>query len=351
LRVYWGRAIERLGRRGAALAAAGAVVLLVALVVVPLSRSGGKLDCDKSPRPQRCPALAPWPKLSVPPRPLSPVEIATQGEYVALGDSYSAGEGAYASPADTASANVCHRTSQAYPQIIGRDFRFAHGMAFWACSGARTSNILHGQHGEPPQVNRLSTDTSLVTISIGGNDTGFSTVLAGCVLKLPWSSGCRSQGLEVGKRLETLRGSMKALLQTITAKAPNARVLVVGYPRIFSDSSNWLSNNLGTGDLKWLNERGLEIDQLLRQVVRDQDNAIQRLHWKGSCEYVDTFSAFTGHEVGSSAPYVNNLDMNLMGLTAEPDSFHPTAAGYKVLADLVRRQIEGGPGRTILQFR
>ena len=352
MRVYWDRAVQRLGRRGAALAAAGVVLLLVALVVVPISMSGGKLNCDKSPRPERCPALAPWPKLSVPPRPLSPVEVATQGEYVALGDSYSAGEGAYATPADTAPANRCHRTSQAYPWIIANDFKFAHGMAFWACSGAETRNVLHGQNGEPPQINRLSSDTSLVTISIGGNDTGFATVLAGCVLKLPWSSGCRSQGLAVGKRLTTLHGTMTALLQTITAKAPNARVLVIGYPRIFSDSSSdWASNNLGLGDLRWLNARGEEVDQLLRQVVQDQDDAIQRLHWKGSCEYVDTYAAFAGHEVGSSVPYVNNLDMNLMAMTAQPDSFHPTAAGYKALAALVRKQIQAGPGRTILQFR
>jgi len=352
VRVRWDRAVERLGRRGVAAAMAAAVLLLAAVVVVPVTMTGNAPSCQRTPRPARCPAPAPWPKLSAPPRPLGPVEVATRGEYVALGDSYSAGEGAYAIPADTAADNACHRTSRAYPQIIAKDYTFAHGMAFWACSGAETRNVLHGQHSEPPQLDRLSTDTSLVTISIGGNDTGFTKVLAGCVIKLPWSSGCRSQGLQISQRLETLRGAMKDVLAKIVARAPNARVIVLGYPRLFSEAStDRLANNLGLTDQQWLNARGRDMDQLIRQVVQDQDQAIETAHGRGSCEFVDTYSAFAGHEVGSSVPYVNNLDMNLTALVAEPDSFHPTAAGYQALAALVKKQIDAGPGRTILQFR
>ena len=352
MRARWERTVQRLGRRGAAAAVVAAVLLLAALVVVPVTMTGNAPSCQKTPRPRNCPPPAPWPTLSVPPRPLSPVAVATQGEYVALGDSYSAGEGAYAVPADTAPDNACHRTSLAYPQIIAGNYKFAHGMAFWACSGARIGNVLNGQHGEPPQLSRLSTDTSLVTISIGGNDTGFTRVLEGCVIKLPWTAGCRDQGLRISERLQTLRGALKDVLAKIVARAPNARIIVLGYPRLFSEASaNRLANNLGLSDQQWLNARGREMDQLIRQVVQDQDQAIVTSRGKGSCEYVDTYSAFAGHEVGSSAPYVNNLDVSLTALVAEPDSFHPTAAGYQALATLVKKQVEAGPGRTILQFR
>jgi hypothetical protein len=71
----------------------------------------------------------------------------------------------------------------------------------------------------------------------------------------------------------------------------------------------------------------------------------------GGAEFVDAYSGFAGHEVGSADPYVNGLDVNLLGLRVEARSFHPTAAGYRRLAELVTQQINTGPGRRIDQYR
>lgn len=343
---------DRLGRRGMAVAASVAAVLLVVVVVaVPALSSSADQNGSKKPclAGKRCPNLQPWLAMAPQIRRITPVEAATQGQYVALGDSYSAGEGAYDTPGKPP-AQPCHRTGQAYPQLVAKAFSFAKGLAFWACSGARTYNLLDGQNGEPPQLDHLNAGTSLVTLTIGGNDTGFANVMAGCVVKLPFTSGCTSQGLDVSRRLEKLRGDLRVVYGKIVQRAPNARVIVLGYPRLFSEASSG-SFNISVADQQWLNARGRDMDQLIRQVVQDEDKAIVDGHGKGSFEYVDAYSAFAGHEVGGSDPYVNGMDVNLLALSISPGSFHPNAHGYQALAALVDKQIQAGPGRPILQYR
>jgi lysophospholipase L1-like esterase len=335
-----------LGRRRL-VAALGALVLLVT-VAVPL----GAYDAV------RCgvfgsgcaPRQTAWfepPRLRL----LSPLDIATQGGYVALGDSYSAGEGAYRISADLAPGNRCHRTSQAYFHAIADTFPFHRGSAFWACSGATTDDVLRGRNGEPPQIDRVTGDTSLVTLSIGGNDVGFARVLAGCVIKLPWTKGCEEQAAEIATKFQSLRTTLRTVLDGIVAKAPSARVIVLGYPRIFSESSGTDFDNISVGDQRWLNLRAKELGDLIRQVAQAADQRIVAARGPGSVEFVDALYAFAGHEIGTKDPYVNGLDVNLSALTAEARSFHPNAAGYRRLANLVTQQVTKGPARPILQYR
>jgi lysophospholipase L1-like esterase len=297
-------------------------------------------------RPAVTPLLEP-PRL----RPLSALDVATQGGYVALGDSYSAGEGAYQIPADLAPANRCHRTSSSYFHTIAETFRFQRGEAFWACSGATTDDVLRGRDAEPPQLDRVTADTSLVTLSIGGNDVGFAHVLAGCVVRFPWSRGCQSQGPEIDTRMRALRATLWNVLSKIIVRAPLARVIVVGYPRIFSETSGADFDNITVGDQRWLNVRAKALDDLIGQVAQAADRRIVAAHGAGSVEYVDALYAFAGHEIGTKDPFVNGLDVNLSALSVEARSFHPKPAGYRRLAQLVTQQITNGPRRTILQYR
>jgi lysophospholipase L1-like esterase len=280
-------------------------------------------------------------------RPLSALDVATQGGYVALGDSYSAGEGIQA---DLTPGDRCHRTSLAYFHAVAGTFRFHGGSAFWACSGATTDDVLSGGHGQPPQISRVTAGTSLVTLSIGGNDVGFSHVLAGCIIRLPWSKDCREQGPEIDAKMQSLRVALRDVLSKIIATAPFARVLVVGYPRIFAERSGAGFGNLGVGDQQWLNVRAKELDDLIREVAQAADQNIVSAHGAGSVEYVDALYAFAGHEIGAEDPFVNGLDIDLAALSVEARSFHPNAGGYWRLAQLVSRQITNGPGRAIMQY-
>ncbi|MFC5182669.1 SGNH/GDSL hydrolase family protein [Actinomadura harenae] len=280
---------------------------------------------------------------------LTPVQIATRGAYAALGDSYSAGVGAEEGLADQNPLSKCDRTSRAYYHTVAKTFSFAGGSSFWACSGATTADIRDGKSGEPSQLSRLSEGTSLVTISVGGNDIGFAKIMAGCVVKLPWSKGCEKQGGDIADRMAALRESLPQLISKVTARAPGARVLVMGYPRPFSEISVTGGDNLTLDDQRWLNGRARDLNELIRQAVAEADQHIVAAHGQGSVEFVDAYNAFSGHEAGSSDPYMNGLSVNLGALAAEPRSYHPTAKGQDALARLFVDQIDKGPGRPLGQ--
>lgn len=339
--VPWVR--DRLGERRAALVLLVGLLLLalVPLVALPAARCEVFGSGCRTPAPEKRadPVAAE--------RALTPLEAATRGSYVALGDSYSAGVGAEAAAADHNPLARCHRTSKAYYNEVSRAFRFAKGTSFWACSGATTDDVLDGRGGEPAQIGRIGRDTSLITISIGGNDVGFSKVLAGCVVRLPWSKGCTEQGEEIAGKMAELRQSLPALLSKITARAPYARVIVMGYPKAFSEVSGVDGDNITVSDQRWLNARAYDLGQLIRQAVVEADARKAAAHGHGSVEFVDAYSAFAGHEVGSREAYMNGLAVNLPALEAEPRSYHPTIAGQHALAQLFIAQIEKGPGRPV----
>ncbi|MFC9974114.1 SGNH/GDSL hydrolase family protein [Spirillospora sp. NPDC127200] len=343
-----GRIRERLGERGSAVAVLVVLLLLmvVPLVALPAARcSVFGAGCRAAPgaplsEPERGPG-----------RRLTPVEAATQGAYVALGDSYSSGVGAEGNLADQNPLERCHRTSKAYYHAVSKAFPFARGTSFWACSGATTADVLDGKGGEPPQLGRVGADTSLITISVGGNDVGFSRVLAGCVVKLPWSKSCEEQGAEIAGRMAALRQSLPDVIAKITARAPRARVIVLGYPRAFSEVSGAGGDNISVEDQRWLNARARELNELIRQTVAEADGRIAAAGRPGSVEFADAYSAFAGHEVGSPDPYMNGLSVSLAALSADKRSFHPTVKGHEALARLFVEQIGRGPGRPLNQYR
>ena len=341
--VAWMR--NRFGERGAAVVL---LVTLLALAVVPLVAlpaarckvfGGGCREPGPEPGARTDPVAAR--------KALTPVEAATWGSYAALGDSYSSGVGSETTASDRNPLDRCHRTSKAYYHQVSKAFGFAKGSGFWACSGATTADVLKGKAGEPPQIGRIGPGTSLVTLSIGGNDVGFSKVLAGCVVKLPWGKSCTRQGADIADRMAELRTSLPGLLDKITAKAPRARVIVMGYPKAFSEVSGVDGDNITVSDQRWLNQRAHDLGRLIQQSAADADAQIAARNGRGSVEFVDAYSAFAGHEVGSQDPYMNGLALNLSALKAEPRSYHPTAAGHRALAGLFTEQIKKGPGRPL----
>lgn len=283
---------------------------------------------------------------------LSAAEVALGGAYVALGDSFSSGEGVYRrgdAPINDG-ADRCHRAEGSYVPLVAGAHPFGGGTGFWACSGATTRQLLRGQHGHRPQIERIGAGTSLVTLSIGGNDAGFAPVLTECIVKLPWSSACVDQDAEVRRRIGELRGSIRTVLSEIRTRAPEARVLLLGYPRPFPASPSERVNNLGADDQRWLNRMTERINDVVREVAGEYDRAIAAFGGPGSVEYVDAYDAFDGHEVGRPRPYLNGLILNVKELTADPRSFHPTAEGYRRLAELINEQIKAGPGRPMNNF-
>ncbi len=148
---------------------------------------------------------------------------AASPSYVALGDSYSSGTGTRSYISDGTS---CLRSVYAYPSLIASAKGYA--LNFRACSGAKIADVT------TTQLSALSSSTAYVTISIGGNDAGFADVLTTCA-QPAWLSNCTGAVDRAQSYIRnTLPGALTTLYASIRSRAPQAKVTVVGYPRIFN---------------------------------------------------------------------------------------------------------------------
>ncbi|WP_431045173.1 SGNH/GDSL hydrolase family protein [Streptomyces sp. P1-3] len=226
-------------------------------------------------------------------------ETAAGPAYVALGDSYSSGVGA--GSYDSASGD-CRRSTKAYPVLWAN----AHAPAsfhFTACSGARTDDVVARQLGP------LNSGTGLVSISIGGNDAGFADVMTTCVLSS--DSGCLDRIAQArAYATNTLPGKLDTTYDAIRAKAPNAEVVVLGYPRFYK-----LGGSCAAG-----------LSETKRAAINDAADYLNSVTAKRAADHGFTYagvaSAFGGHEICSGDSWLHSLEW--LNIT---DSYHPTAAG------------------------
>jgi lysophospholipase L1-like esterase len=176
-----------------------------------------------------------------------------------------------------------------------------------ACSGATTADVLASQ------VSALSASTTLVSITIGGNDAGFASVMETCVLHS--TSTC----VNAVKTAETfvagqLPARLDSTLQTIAADAPNAKVVVLGYPDLYDLSKSGSCIGLSTQDRTALN-----------QGADDLDNALQAAAQANHDTFADVRGQFGGHEICDSGSWLHSVD-----ILAISSSYHPTAAGQEL---------------------
>ncbi|CAM5356206.1 Lysophospholipase L1-like esterase OS=Streptomyces griseomycini OX=66895 GN=FHS37_003211 PE=4 SV=1 [Streptomyces griseomycini] len=159
----------------------------------------------------------------------------TSLDYVALGDSYSAGSGVL--PVDPTNL-LCLRSTANYPHVIAA--RTGARLKDVTCGAARTKDFTESQYpGVAPQADALGADTDLVTLTIGGNDNGtFVNALTACgtagVLTGGKGSPCKdTYGTSFTDQIDAnTYPALRSALRTVRAKAPNARVAVLGYPWI-----------------------------------------------------------------------------------------------------------------------
>ncbi|MBN0047205.1 SGNH/GDSL hydrolase family protein [Streptomyces actuosus] len=225
-------------------------------------------------------------------------EAAAATGYVALGDSYSSGVGA---GSYIGSSGDCKRSTKAYPYL----WNAAHApssFTFAACSGAVTGDVLADQLGG------LSSSTGLVSISIGGNDAGFADVMTTCVFSS--DSTCLSR-INTAKAYvsSTLPGKLDTVYSTIRSKAPNARVVVLGYPRFYK---------LGTSCIG--------LSETKRAAINDAadflDSAIAQRAAGHGFAFGDVRTTFGGHEICSGSSWLHSVNWLNIG-----ESYHPTASG------------------------
>ncbi len=226
-----------------------------------------------------------------------PAQAASAVHYVALGDSYSSGVGA------GGTSGSCSQSPNAYPALWAKANSPA-SFTFAACSGATTSDVINSQ------LSSLTASTSLVSITIGGNDAGFSSIMETCVLKS--TSSCESAVTAAEKFVSgTLPGLLDTTLADIRAHAPSAKVVVVGYPD-FYDLSAWLCIGLSGAD-----------HQALDTGINDLDGALQAAAAKNGDTFADARSQFSSHELCGGSSWLNSITLPIS------NSYHPTAAGQQ----------------------
>ncbi len=286
-------------------------------------------------------------------------DVAPATGYVAMGDSYSSGEGLspYVQGSDTR-RDHCHRSEEAYGPLLDKALSLGK-LTFVACSGSVTQDFFTSNHAdptEPAQIKALNTNTGTVTFTIGGNDAGFASVLDKCIRLRPfrWDGyGCSADKKlvdAVNARIAALKGVGKAttpdnttvipiqdLLKRIHQLAPRAEIVVAGYPRLFGRSKSDYSSSdsapsklvchVGSGgtvdytDAQWLDKEAAALDASIASAVSSAQAAGLPVTYVSSVP-----KDFAAHGLcDSGTPWVNGL--LLKGLGADPASFHPTATG------------------------
>jgi len=217
--------------------------------------------------------------------------------YVALGDSYASGVGA------GSVSGSCGQSPNAYPALWATasspaSFKFA------ACSGASTSDVISSQ------LSSLSSSTTLVSITIGGNDVGFSSIMETCVLES--TSSCESAVSAAEQYANTaLPGQLNTTLADIRSHAPNAKIIVLGYPD-FYDLSVSICIGLSRAD-----------HQALDNGINDLDGVIQTAAANNGDTFADVRSQFSGHELCDGSSWLHSITLPI------GNSYHPTATGQK----------------------
>ena len=247
--------------------------------------------------------------------------------YTALGDSFAAGP---LIPNPLAPLG-CLKSSNNYGRIAQRTLAFAEYRDA-TCSGARTDHMTAPQNvspggPNPPQLNSLSADTQLVTLTIGGNDIGFSDLAQDCVTVLPFGSPCRDRytrgGDQITARINAAAPKVDAVLDGIRARSPGAEVLVVNYSAIFPHSGNgcWPKMPVAPADVRWLREKHVQLNAMLAQQAAANGASI-----------VDVYSASVGRDAcaGSGTRWVEPY---VPGNAAAP--LHPNLRGMQAMAAMV----------------
>lgn len=254
-------------------------------------------------------------------------------EYVALGDSYTSGGylGAETGPAG------CLQTDGNYPHLLAKALDLELSDA--SCGGAAPKHLeqpqLIGGELVSPQLDAVTENTRLVTLSIGGNLDGiFSTVVVKCVNlggqspgDEPCSDLAEKNAVKLARLFDQIADDVHDAVGEILERAPEARVVVVGYPQIVPATGWCPALPLAPADYG-----------VAREVFSKVTAALEEGADEADAEYVDVWSATQGHDICAGDPWA-------AGAAPDPErggfAYHPYAEEHQVVADLLEQTVSG----------
>lgn len=268
--------------------------------------------------------------------------------YVSLGDSYSSGEGN--GPFD----GNCHRarsSDAAYPRILPNLVHYVGAPEFHACTGAVTADVVARPQpkrtAQRRQVEYLNDASRLVTLTIGGNDLGFSSIVLHCLL--PTNCTHSSLADRVDEGLATIQPKLARTYEIVRESMdPGGVLLVAGYPHLFvagpaagcqllisAEEAAWIDSLVDAGNAR--------IAAAVRAARRADGNVF----------YVEVADEFAGHELCSPFPWLHGIAVSRHeGLNLFQGSYHPKQRGQRAYATAIaaflrrpaiREEIEATP--------
>ena len=311
-----------------------------------------------------------WEKITIRASNMSPV---TGLDYLALGDSYTSGEGdlknGYVD--GTGGDNGCHLSAYSYPYLLREDWGVSEGkMASVACSGAkinpdyvvgmkgylgqndylldfyaseyegkRSEAIAEFTPGIVPQLEFVKKYKPLaVTLTGGGNDAGFADVIRYCASpQIGQSNTCSYAG--GGKSLDSLRASiynqyasMTNLISRIRGVSPLTKIYVVGYPQFVAGHGR-----LGCGlNAAMLNQAEIET---IRNMVVEMNDVLWLASKDAGVQFIDIEDSLEGGQICGGGKYMTGL-LNA-GLSKKNRSamFHPSSVGHSRMASTIKGKV------------
>ena len=252
---------------------------------------------------------------------------ASAANWAGLGDSYAAGP---LIPDQQLNPLGCLRSDRNFAHLAAA--ALGRSLADVSCSGAKTDDMTAPQDvtpgPNPPQFDALTTDTQIVTLQIGGNDIGFTSILENCATANPFAHPCRDKYVVNGHdtladKIAATAPKVAAVLQGIHARSPSARVFVVNYAAILPETGSgcWPQVPIAFSDVSYL--RGVEKN--LNAMLAQQAAA-------NGARIVDDYTASIGRDAckSSSTRWVEPL---VPANAAAP--FHPNARGEAGIATVV----------------
>jgi lysophospholipase L1-like esterase len=286
-----------------------------------------------------------------------PAAAADEHQWVALGDSYTAGVIQAAGNTFEYPRDGCERTDRSYPQVIERDLYGLFDLTNVSCGAATIENVTDqaqepiGRHlpplsedpdypfpAVPPQSEAVGPDTDVITVGVGGNSLGFADLLTRCVQLGGESEGagtpCRdAEAAAVTARLTTVRRQYDRMLAVLHERAPKAKILAVGYPTVipadtakcgYGDITKFAT--ITQGDLAWLRQDVLEpLNRIIDEATGTQQAA----------SFVDLYASSRDHSVCDDAKWVEGIITLPSGGDPQVSFVHPNTLGHRNAADHV----------------
>ncbi|MDB5165668.1 MAG: Lipase 1 [Candidatus Saccharibacteria bacterium] len=291
-------------------------------------------------------------------------------KYVALGDSFSSGEGNPPFETGTDSTNLCHRSVQSWPRLVQKSLNLG-PVTSRACSGAVTDYIIDSyniENIELPQAAYISEDTELVTITTGGNDVGFGDVLRTCTkaykpgeneelstedrhnieheacINAIEDARLTATGIAFQEELEDVFSGLRDL------GSSSLQVVVAGYPNLFPAYVNIVGTCKWEGD--WvtnaINEtsgRNVASDEITKaRLLHDElngviEDAVDATN-DSNIHFVDPSATFAGHELCRPNPWFHGV-VSSIDETEQAMSYHPNSDGQAAYASVLESEIDG----------